>query len=310
MKLKENISLYYSDESKKVVINSGTKSFLITDNNRTFYNILLNLHNLSKDSELSEFLIQNDLVFPEYKQTRDDILLNERTLLYILDRASSKLVLSDLNIIEILNAPILIIGCGGIGTIVFNNLLQAGFNNFTIVDKDKVEQTNLNRQLFYTKEDVGRGKIDVLEENVLKNWSGVTIKKWEQFITKEEQVLNILDQANYQIVINCADTPSNIEYIIAEACSEKDIPVISGHVGLETGTINPIYDRYNQFNKSDSKEISAHLKASISTTNMVTASLLSQIVFDYLFKDIVKSSYNFYDYHVINFKTMEITEDG
>ena len=168
MELKENIFLYYNDESKKVVINSGAKSFLITDYNRTFYNSLLNLNNLSKESELSEFLIKNDLVFPEYKRIRDDKLLNERTLLYILDRASSKLVLCDLSIVEILNSPILIIGCGGIGTIVLNNLLQAGFNNFTIVDKDKVEQTNLNRQLFYTREDVGKNKIEVLEEKVLK----------------------------------------------------------------------------------------------------------------------------------------------
>lgn len=310
MELKENIFLYYNDESKKVVINSGAKSFLITDYNRTFYNSLLNLNNLSKESELSEFLIKNDLVFPEYKRIRDDKLLNERTLLYILDRASSKLVLCDLSIVEILNSPILIIGCGGIGTIVLNNLLQAGFNNFTIVDKDKVEQTNLNRQLFYTREDVGKNKIEVLEEKVLKNWSDVTLKKCELYITKKEQILELLSCGNYKMVVNCADTPSNIGYIIAEACSEKNVPVISGHVGLETGTINPIYDRYNRFNKSDCIEVGVNLKASISTTNMLTASLLSQIVFDYLFKDIVKSSYNFYDYHIINFKTMEITKDA
>ena len=143
-----------------------------------------------------------------------------------------------------------------------------------------------------------------------KNWSDVTLKKCELYITKKEQILELLSCGNYKMVVNCADTPSNIGYIIAEACSEKNVPVISGHVGLETGTINPIYDRYNRFNKSDCIEVGVNLKASISTTNMLTASLLSQIVFDYLFKDIVKSSYNFYDYHIINFKTMEITKDA
>ncbi|WP_236560088.1 ThiF family adenylyltransferase [Streptococcus halichoeri] len=309
MKLKENIELYYDDETHKVVITGGVRTFLITDYDRTILNKLLDIETLSSNTDLGKFLIEKNLVYPDYKQYNKCVSINDRTLLYILDRAYSKQNLSDTDIEEVLNYPILIIGCGGVGTVVINNLVQAGFRKISVVDKDRVEKTNLNRQLLYAKEDVGKRKIEILEKKVSKINSNVELKKYGTYISNKAQLFEILSKDDYKIVVNCADTPDNIESIISEVCSEKGVPVISAYVGLETGTVNPIYDNVNPFNKSINVEVGRSLKASISTTNMLTSALLSQIIFDYLFKDIVVTSYDFYASHIINFKTMEIKTD-
>ena len=49
---------------------------------------------------------------------------------------------------RIQNKTILIIGFGGIGTIVVDNLQRMGFKNFILIDYDIVEPSNLNRQMF------------------------------------------------------------------------------------------------------------------------------------------------------------------
>ncbi|QEH61241.1 ThiF family adenylyltransferase [Spiroplasma chinense] len=51
-------------------------------------------------------------------------------------------------ITSIENEIILILGCGGLGTVVLDCMLRAGFKKFILIDGDKIEISNLNRQLF------------------------------------------------------------------------------------------------------------------------------------------------------------------
>lgn len=58
-----------------------------------------------------------------------------------------------------------IAGVGGIGSNVAANLARSGFNHFTLVDFDLVEESNLNRQ-FYFADQIGRAKTEALAENL------------------------------------------------------------------------------------------------------------------------------------------------
>ena len=68
------------------------------------------------------------------------------------------------------SARILVIGCGGIGSLVSAQLAGAGVLHLTLVDGDRVEQSNLNRQLVYSGKDVGRLKVKVLQERLLERF--------------------------------------------------------------------------------------------------------------------------------------------
>lgn len=63
-----------------------------------------------------------------------------------------------------------IAGCGGIGSNVAMNLVRAGIKNFTLVDFDKIEDSNLNRQFYFQKQ-IGLYKAPTLMEN-LKSING------------------------------------------------------------------------------------------------------------------------------------------
>ena len=61
----------------------------------------------------------------------------------------------------------ILLGGAGIGSIIAECALRFGFENITIVDGDKVEESNLNRQN-YVKEDIGKYKAETLGERLLK----------------------------------------------------------------------------------------------------------------------------------------------
>src|SRR5690606_32227356 len=63
-------------------------------------------------------------------------------------------------------AHIAIIGCGGIGSSVAMLLAGAGVNKLTLVDGDVIEQSNLNRQLFWTKSDIDQPKVTTLHKRI------------------------------------------------------------------------------------------------------------------------------------------------
>ena len=56
---------------------------------------------------------------------------------------------------KLLNKKVAVIGLGGVGSIVPLTLVRTGIKNLIIVDKDKVESSNLNRQIAYDGNDIG-----------------------------------------------------------------------------------------------------------------------------------------------------------
>jgi sulfur carrier protein ThiS adenylyltransferase len=81
-----------------------------------------------------------------------------------------------------------IAGCGGIGSNVADNLVRSGIKKLVIVDFDKVEESNLNRQNYF-RDQVGEFKIDALRENLQRIDKSVNIEA----INKKLNKTNIKD---------------------------------------------------------------------------------------------------------------------
>ena len=62
---------------------------------------------------------------------------------------------------------IAIFGLGGVGGTALEALVRTGFKHFVLVDMDKVDASNLNRQILYTAKDIGRNKVDAAKERIL-----------------------------------------------------------------------------------------------------------------------------------------------
>ena len=78
-------------------------------------------------------------------------------------RFSRQIVLKQIGIIgqrKIFSAKVLIIGAGGLGCPLLLYLANTGVGNIGIVDHDKVELSNLNRQVLFNYKDIGKYKVD------------------------------------------------------------------------------------------------------------------------------------------------------
>jgi molybdopterin/thiamine biosynthesis adenylyltransferase len=72
---------------------------------------------------------------------------------------------------------VLLVGLGGLGGHLANSLVRLGIRSLTLVDFDRFDESNLNRQLFSTPDAIGRFKADVLCEELKKINSNLELKK-------------------------------------------------------------------------------------------------------------------------------------
>ena len=80
----------------------------------------------------------------------------------------SKQMLGEDKINSLSDKTILVIGIGGVGGTALEALARSGFKKFIIIDSDKVDASNLNRQILFTAEDIGIDKVDAAKKHLLK----------------------------------------------------------------------------------------------------------------------------------------------
>ncbi len=125
---------------------------------------------------------------------------------------------------EIKTKKVLIIGLGGVGSYAVEALVRSGIENFIIVDYDKIDISNLNRQLMTNQSNIGNFKTDEIEKRVLSINPNCRIEK----ITKKIDMDNIseLFNSNIDYVIDACDT-LNVKLELIRICKKKDIKLIS-----------------------------------------------------------------------------------
>ena len=112
-----------------------------------------------------------------------------------------------------------IFGIGGVGGTALETLARTGFSHFIIVDFDKVDPSNLNRQILYTSKDIGRNKVDAAKDRLLSINPDIDVKA---FVGKAQDV-----DFNQKIdfVVDAIDDVEGKLFILKEA-QERNIPHI------------------------------------------------------------------------------------
>ena len=124
------------------------------------------------------------------------------------------------------NAKILIIGAGGLGSPIALYLTAAGVGTIGIVDFDKVDYTNLQRQILYTTNDVGKPKVSCAKEHLKAQNPSVNLIVHETKLSSEN-ALHILQ--GYDIIIDGTDNfPTR--YLINDACVFLKKPLVYGSI--------------------------------------------------------------------------------
>ncbi|EUD66989.1 ubiquitin-activating enzyme E1 C [Plasmodium inui San Antonio 1] len=138
---------------------------------------------------------------------------------------------------------VLVVGCGGLGNEVVKNLIHQDVKNISIVDDDTVEVSNLSRQFFFTRDDLGRSKAVVIQEKVKERYPHISITS---FVRKVES-FNTNFFEKFDFVMGCLDNIGSRIYLNDLIFTlRKDVIYIDGGVEGLRGSVK-IIDRGSHF---------------------------------------------------------------
>ena len=123
-------------------------------------------------------------------------------------------------------AKVFIAGAGGLGSATSIYLMAAGVGMMRIVDHDRVELSNLNRQILHWDEDIGKWKVDSALEKLKRLNKGVEIEATKATIT-EANVSQLV--ADFDLIVDAMDNLPT-RYIVNKAALERNIPLFHGAV--------------------------------------------------------------------------------
>lgn len=127
-----------------------------------------------------------------------------------------------LNILQ--NSSVAVFGIGGVGSYVCESLVRSGIGTITIIDFDKVDITNLNRQIIALNSTIGKSKVSVMKNRLLDINPNLIINTYECFVSKE--TINDFDFSKYDYVVDAIDNVTG-KLLIIENCLKNNTKIIS-----------------------------------------------------------------------------------
>ena len=121
-------------------------------------------------------------------------------------------------------AKVAVFGLGGVGSFVCEGLARSGVGNFILVDFDRIDESNINRQLIATVNTIGRYKVDLMKERILEINPDANVETYKEFYMADSTTDIITEDLSY--AVDCVDTIMAKIAVICK-CDEIGVPVIS-----------------------------------------------------------------------------------
>lgn len=166
--------------------------------------------------------------------------MNDEQLL----RYSRHLLLEEIDVAgqeKLLNAHVLIIGAGGLGSAAAPYLAAAGLGKITLVDHDTVDLTNLQRQIMHKQQSIGKSKVASGKEFLQDLNPELSINTVEEKVS-EKNLSALLKGVD--VVLDCTDNFST-RHLINAACFQSKVPLVSGSALKFDGQLS-VFDFRNQ----------------------------------------------------------------
>jgi sulfur-carrier protein adenylyltransferase/sulfurtransferase len=127
---------------------------------------------------------------------------------------------------KLLDAKVLLIGAGGLGSPAALYLAAAGVGTIGVIDDDQVDASNLQRQVIHSTDDIGRPKVDSARETIESLNPDVKVVTHQLRLTKD----NVLDIfRDYDVIVDGSDNFST-RYIVNDACVLLKKPQVHGSI--------------------------------------------------------------------------------
>ena len=160
-------------------------------------------------------------------------------------QSRTELLLGKEKLEKLAASHVLVVGLGGVGAYAAEMICRAGVGKMTIVDGDKITESNINRQLPALNSSIGRYKTEVIAERLLDINPVLELVTINEFI-HDERMIEILDRG-YDYVVDAIDTLSPKILLIYHSL-QKGISVVSS-MGAG-GKVDPTAIRITDISKT------------------------------------------------------------
>lgn len=234
------------------VIGTGSKQYLVNDNDfNDTVKVLSFLLACKTENEIDDFLKKNKIQENIFKEllinkmvTTNPNLFEKKDTVDFKNNLYLELVSKDSNTVlkNVREYIILIIGCGGIGNYMSYALSTLSPKKMYLIDGDKVENSNLNRQILFSKSDIGLYKSETIKRELLKKNPDLNIECISEYANKElfEKILSNIKSDEKIIGILSGDTIAAVEDT-ASIFGKYKIPYLNIGYLNDLSVIGPFY---------------------------------------------------------------------
>ena len=134
---------------------------------------------------------------------------------------------------KLLQAKVLLVGAGGLGSPVALYLAAAGVGTIGVVDGDTVSITNLQRQVLHSTKDINRPKVEVARERIEAINPDVNVRTYELYLN-EANAMKLIE--SYDFVIDGTDNFAT-KYLVNDACVMLDKAFTMGGISKYSGQV-------------------------------------------------------------------------
>ncbi len=153
------------------------------------------------------------------------------------------------------SAHVAVFGLGGVGSYALEGLVRAGIGKITIVDFDRIEETNINRQILATYPDVGKYKVDIAEQRMLSINPDVIIYKFPVFV--ENKNIDEIIQTGFQFAIDAIDTISSKVDLVSYLYRKNIFVVSCMGAGMK---LDPLSIKVDDISKTHTCPLAKHVR--------------------------------------------------
>ncbi len=138
-------------------------------------------------------------------------------------------------------AHVLVVGAGALGCPALDLLARAGVGHLSVLDRDIVEETNLQRQTLFAQADIGRAKAEAAAERLRAINPTIRVEAIAEDLTGENAEAIVLPHPRPGVVLDCTDNFLT-RYLLNDVCVKHALPLVYGGAVATRGvqlTIRP-----------------------------------------------------------------------
>lgn len=176
--------------------------------------------------------------------------------------------------IRLLSSRVAVVGLGGLGGLAAELLARMGVGTLILIDGDSFSESNLNRQVLATEENIGQNKAEAAQQRIRRLNAAVETVTFKE-MAKEENIDLMLQGCH--VILDCLDNLQT-RFLLQNTCQRLGIPMIHGAIAQFYGQVSTVFPGdpglkaiYKTYEKGKDKGIERELGNPSTTPALVSA---------------------------------------